>query len=108
MGVPNRLLTAPSEVKLSREERQCDVSPHELGDECGLGSWHAHTDDCFRTQAAGVEGFFSAKDVPGDNRIGAVVHDEDLFATDIVTCVGQVRIVLLHVSRSNSVHRGNY
>ena len=41
-------------------------------------------------QAAGVAGFFSAKDVPGDNRIGAVVHDEELFATEVVTCVGQV------------------
>ncbi len=41
-------------------------------------------------QAAGVAGFFGAKDVPGDNRIGAVVHDEELFATELVTCVGQV------------------
>ena len=43
------------------------------------------------SQAAGVAGFFSAKDVPGDNRIGAVVHDEELFAEEVVTCVGQVR-----------------
>lgn len=40
-------------------------------------------------EAEGVEGFFSAKDVPGDNRIGAVVHDEDLFADGVVTAVGQ-------------------
>jgi xanthine dehydrogenase/oxidase len=36
-----------------------------------------------------VEGFFSAKDVPGENRVGAVVHDEDLFADGVVTAVGQ-------------------
>lgn len=37
-----------------------------------------------------MEGYFGAKDVPGDNHIGAVIHDEELFATDKVTCVGQV------------------
>ena len=29
----------------------------------------------------GVRGVFGAGDVPGDNRIGAVIHDEELFAT---------------------------
>ncbi len=38
----------------------------------------------------GFEGFFSAKDVPGANDIGAIVHDEEVFATKTVTCVGQV------------------
>ncbi|KAK3284520.1 xylitol dehydrogenase [Cymbomonas tetramitiformis] len=38
----------------------------------------------------GVAGFFSAKDVPGGNDIGPVLHDEQVFATDTVTCVGQV------------------
>ena len=40
-------------------------------------------------QAPGVAGFFGAGDVPGDNCVGAVVHDEDLFADGAVTCVGQ-------------------
>lgn len=40
--------------------------------------------------ADGVVGCYSAKDVPGDNHIGAVVHDEEIFATDTVTCVGQI------------------
>ena len=40
-------------------------------------------------QKPGVEGFFSAKDVPGGNDIGAVVHDEECFASEVVTCVGQ-------------------
>lgn len=37
----------------------------------------------------GVQGFFSAKDVPGSNAIGAVALDEECFATKIVTAVGQ-------------------
>lgn len=38
----------------------------------------------------GVVGFFAAKDVPGSNEIGAAAHDEEVFATEKVTCVGQV------------------
>ncbi|KAL3701831.1 hypothetical protein R1sor_019853 [Riccia sorocarpa] len=38
----------------------------------------------------GYEGFFSAKDVPGGNDWGAVVPDEEIFASEIVTCVGQI------------------
>ncbi|KAK9866817.1 hypothetical protein WJX84_005780, partial [Apatococcus fuscideae] len=48
----------------------------------------------------GVEGFFSAKDVPGhdivpgtvpgSNQMGSVMHDEEVFALDEVKCVGQV------------------
>lgn len=41
-------------------------------------------------QAPGVVGCYGAGDVPGDNHIGAVVHDEEVFATETVTCVGQV------------------
>ncbi len=38
----------------------------------------------------GVRGFFSHKDVPGHNDIGPVVHDEEVFASKVVHCVGQV------------------
>ncbi|KAK1409893.1 hypothetical protein QVD17_36422 [Tagetes erecta] len=38
----------------------------------------------------GFAGIFFAKDIPGDNIIGPVVKDEELFASEIVTCVGQV------------------
>ena len=44
---------------------------------------------CAILQKPGVEGFFSAKDVPGANDMGAVVHDEECFASEEVTCVGQ-------------------
>lgn len=43
-------------------------------------------------QMPGVAGFFAAKDVPGGNAIGAAAHDEEVFATEKVTCVGQVRV----------------
>ncbi|THG13996.1 hypothetical protein TEA_022769 [Camellia sinensis var. sinensis] len=36
----------------------------------------------------GFAGIFFAKDVPGDNMIGPVIFDEELFATEFVTCVG--------------------
>ncbi len=42
-------------------------------------------------QVPGVHGYFSSKDVPGSNMIGPVVLDEEVFATETVTCVGQVR-----------------
>ena len=41
-------------------------------------------------QMEGVEGYFDHKDVPGDNMMGPIVHDEEVFATRSVTCVGQV------------------
>ncbi|MCO5564577.1 hypothetical protein L7F22_018241 [Adiantum nelumboides] len=37
----------------------------------------------------GLEGLFTAKDIPGGNDIGAIIADEELFATSVVTCVGQ-------------------
>ncbi|KAL3157593.1 hypothetical protein ABBQ32_012044 [Trebouxia sp. C0010 RCD-2024] len=37
----------------------------------------------------GVAGYFGAKDVPGGNDMGAVVHDEECFASEVVTCIGQ-------------------
>ena len=40
-------------------------------------------------------GIFIAKDVPGDNMIGPVIFYEELFATEFVTCVGQVMAFLL-------------
>jgi len=47
-------------------------------------------DDSEAKSLPSVAGIFLAKDVPGDNHIGAIIHDEELFATQYVTCVGQV------------------
>ncbi|XP_019624369.1 PREDICTED: xanthine dehydrogenase/oxidase-like [Branchiostoma belcheri] len=41
-------------------------------------------------QMPGVEMFVSAKDVPGSNVTGPDVMDEEIFASEKVTCVGQV------------------
>ncbi len=38
----------------------------------------------------GVHGYYDATNVPGDNHIGAIAHDEEVFATKEVFCVGQV------------------
>lgn len=40
---------------------------------------------------AGFAGFFTAKDIPAANDIGPVVNDEEVFASTLVTAVGQVR-----------------
>ncbi len=39
-------------------------------------------------QMEGVVGYFDHKDVPGHNDMGAVVHDEEVFASEKVTCIG--------------------
>uniref|UniRef100_A0A2P2KBD2 xanthine dehydrogenase n=1 Tax=Rhizophora mucronata TaxID=61149 RepID=A0A2P2KBD2_RHIMU len=46
-------------------------------------------DDSRAKSSPGFAGIFLAKDVPGDNHIGPVIDDEELFASEIVTCVGQ-------------------
>ncbi|CAN6803431.1 unnamed protein product [Brassica oleracea] len=50
----------------------------------------------------GFAGLFLAKDVPADNKIGPVVADEELFATDVVTCVGQVIGVVVADTHQNA------
>ena len=39
----------------------------------------------------GVRGFFSAKDIEGDqNKFGSVIYDQEVFASSKVTCYGQI------------------
>ncbi|KAL0419584.1 UNVERIFIED_CONTAM: Xanthine dehydrogenase 1 [Sesamum radiatum] len=47
-------------------------------------------DDVAAKSSPGFAGIFFAKDVPGTNKIGPIVADEELFASGIVTCVGQL------------------
>lgn len=54
-------------------------------------------DDSGAISLPGFVSLFLAKDVPSDNKIGPVVADEDLFAVDYVTCVGQVFSLLDNV-----------
>lgn len=47
-------------------------------------------DDSSAKSSQGYNGLFLSKDIPGCNRIGAILKDEDVFASEFVTCVGQV------------------
>lgn len=47
-------------------------------------------DDSGAKTLPGFAGIFLAKDIPGENNIGPVIADEELYASKYVTCVGQV------------------
>lgn len=47
-------------------------------------------DDSGAKTSPGFAGLFLAKDVPGDNNVGPIIEDEEVFASEFVTCVGQV------------------
>ncbi|KAL2485463.1 Xanthine dehydrogenase 1 [Abeliophyllum distichum] len=59
-------------------------------------------DDSSAKSSPGFEGIFFAKDIPGDNMIGAVVADEEVFASEFVTCVGQVIGVVVADTHENA------
>ncbi|KAH6767678.1 xanthine dehydrogenase 1 [Perilla frutescens var. hirtella] len=52
----------------------------------------------------GVAGIFFAKHVPGSTKVGPVVADEELFASEVVTCVGQVIGVVVADTHENAKH----
>lgn len=47
-------------------------------------------DDSGAKSSPGFAGIYVANDIPGDNKIGPAIPDEELFASEFVTCVGQV------------------
>lgn len=51
----------------------------------------------------GVHGFFTAKDIPGENDIGPVLHDEELFAKDEVMFHGHAIGVVVAESHQLAV-----
>ncbi|XP_057849574.2 xanthine dehydrogenase 1 isoform X2 [Cryptomeria japonica] len=59
-------------------------------------------DDSAAKLVPGFEGFFKSKDVPGGNDIGAVINDEELFASKFVTCVGQVIGIVVADTHENA------
>ncbi|KAK7325036.1 hypothetical protein VNO77_29072 [Canavalia gladiata] len=59
-------------------------------------------DDSGAISSPGFVGLFLAKDVPGDNKIGPVVADEDLYAVEYITCVGQVIGVVVADTHENA------
>ncbi|XP_015770301.1 PREDICTED: xanthine dehydrogenase/oxidase-like [Acropora digitifera] len=50
----------------------------------------------------GVKSFVSADDVPGQNTTGPVTFDEEIFATEKVTCVGQIIGAVLAETQSQA------
>ncbi|KAK1313897.1 Xanthine dehydrogenase 1 [Acorus calamus] len=59
-------------------------------------------DDLQARSSPGFAGIFLSKDVPGKNEIGPVVQDEELFASEIVTCVGQAIGVVVADTHENA------
>ncbi len=90
---------APHESGLrhaSGEARYVDDLPPPHGLLVGqvVTSPHAHAKlkrlDVTRARAvAGVRGVFTAQDIPGENNVGPVVHDEPLFVKDEALFLGQ-------------------
>lgn len=54
-------------------------------------------DDDAAKGSPGFAGIFYAKDVPGQIMVGPIVYDEELFASEIVTCVGQVKLLFFPI-----------
>ncbi|KAJ7980773.1 putative Xanthine dehydrogenase [Quillaja saponaria] len=59
-------------------------------------------DDSGAKSSPGFWGIFLANDVPGDNKIGPDIADEELFATEFVTFVGQVIGVVVADTHENA------
>ncbi|XP_017610816.1 xanthine dehydrogenase 1-like isoform X4 [Gossypium arboreum] len=59
-------------------------------------------DDSGAKASPGFAGIFFVKDVPGSNKIGPVVLDEELFASEFVTCVGQVIGIVVAETHENA------
>lgn len=65
-------------------------------------------DDSGAKASPGFAGFYSVKDIPGDKMIGPVIADEELFASEYVTCVGQavgVVVANTHVNAKLAARR---
>ncbi|PIA53597.1 hypothetical protein AQUCO_00900283v1 [Aquilegia coerulea] len=59
-------------------------------------------DESGAKSSPGFAGLFTYKDVPGGNNIGPVIDDEELFASEIVTCVGQAIGVVVADTHENA------
>ncbi|XP_071706054.1 xanthine dehydrogenase 1-like [Rutidosis leptorrhynchoides] len=59
-------------------------------------------DDSGARSSPGFAGIFFSKDIPGAKFTGPVVEDEEVFASEIVTCVGQVIGVVVADTHENA------
>ncbi|WOK95472.1 xanthine dehydrogenase [Canna indica] len=55
----------------------------------------------------GFIGLFLHPDIPGSNKIGPILPDEELFASEFVTCVGQVIGVVVADTHDNAKNASN-
>ncbi|XP_065044468.1 xanthine dehydrogenase-like isoform X1 [Musa acuminata AAA Group] len=59
-------------------------------------------DDVMAKSSPGFVGLFLYRDIPGSNKLGVILKDEELFASDIVTCVGQIVGVVVADTHDNA------
>ncbi|ONK76222.1 uncharacterized protein A4U43_C03F25280 [Asparagus officinalis] len=59
-------------------------------------------DDTLAKSTPGFVGLFLSRDIPGTNKIGAIIYDEEVFASEFVTCVGQVIGIVVADSHDNA------
>ncbi|WVZ57391.1 hypothetical protein U9M48_007782 [Paspalum notatum var. saurae] len=64
-------------------------------------------DDSLAKSSPGFAGLFLSKDIPGANHTGPVIHDEEVFASDIVTCVGQIIGIIVADTHDNAKNAAN-
>ncbi|CAM0151873.1 unnamed protein product [Urochloa decumbens] len=64
-------------------------------------------DDSLAKSSPGFAGLFLSKDVPGDNHIQPMIHNEDCFASDVVTCVGQIIGIVVADTHDNARNAAN-
>ncbi|KAJ3673000.1 hypothetical protein LUZ60_006374 [Juncus effusus] len=64
-------------------------------------------DDSLARSSSGFAGLFLANDVPGSNVIGPIVLDEELFASEVVTCVGHAIGIVVADTHENAKSAAN-
>lgn len=64
-------------------------------------------DDSLAKSSPGFAGLFLSKDVPGSNHTGPIIHDEEVFASDVVTCVGQIIGIVVADTHDNAKAAAN-
>eukprot|EP00271_Cylindrocystis_brebissonii_P015376 TRINITY_DN3802_c0_g1_i1.p1 TRINITY_DN3802_c0_g1~~TRINITY_DN3802_c0_g1_i1.p1 ORF type:complete len:1384 (-),score=303.69 TRINITY_DN3802_c0_g1_i1:1396-5484(-) len=106
-GLPMRHMSA--DIQVSGEAEYADDVPMPHGGLHGAlvlsTKPHAKILSVDPTPAESCKGFvafYSHKDVPGHNDTGCVVHDEEVFASKEVTCVGQIIGVVVADSHLNA------
>ncbi|ONL99114.1 Xanthine dehydrogenase 1 [Zea mays] len=64
-------------------------------------------DDSLAKSSPGFAGLFLSKDIPGVNHTGPIIHDEEFFASNIVTCVGQIIGIVVADTHDNAKTAAN-